>query len=61
MNAGRAYRTAAAMLHGAVADRVGLSATDLKALDLLQRFGGLAAGEIARHTGLATASVPSTA
>ena len=59
MNAGRSYSTAAVMLHGAVADRVGLSVTDLKALDLLQRFGALAAGEIATHTGLATASVTS--
>ncbi len=59
MNAGRAYSTAAVMLHGAVAERLALSATDLKALDLLQRVGPLAAGEIAAHTGLATASVTS--
>jgi len=57
--AAREYSTAAVMLHGAVAARFGLSATDLKALDLLQRLGPVAAGEIARHTGLAAASVTS--
>ena len=59
LNAGRAYSAAAVMLHRAVAERVGLSATDLKALDLLQRLGALSAGEIADQTGLATASVTS--
>jgi DNA-binding MarR family transcriptional regulator len=47
------------IVHGAVADKVGLSVTDLKALDLLQRLGPLAAGAIASRTGLATASVTS--
>lgn len=59
MNAGREYSTAAVMFHSAVARRVGLSVTDLKALDLLQRFGPLTAGEMAIHTGLASASVTS--
>jgi DNA-binding MarR family transcriptional regulator len=59
VDAGREYSTAAVMLHGAIAHRFGLSATDLKALDLLQRLGPLAAGEIAAQTGLATASVTS--
>jgi DNA-binding MarR family transcriptional regulator len=57
--AGREYSTAAVMLHQVVADQFGLSVTDLKTLDLLQRRGPLTAGEIARHTGLATASVTS--
>jgi DNA-binding MarR family transcriptional regulator len=59
MNAGREYSTAAVMLHGAIAARFELSATDLKALDVLQRVGRLTAGEIAAHTRLATASVTS--
>jgi DNA-binding MarR family transcriptional regulator len=59
VNAARDFSTAAVMLHGAIAERLGLSPTDLKALDLLQRIGPLAAGEIATRTGLATASVTS--
>lgn len=59
VNAAREYSTAAVMLHGAIAARVGLSVSDLKALDLLQRQGPMAAGELATHTGLATASVTS--
>jgi DNA-binding MarR family transcriptional regulator len=59
MFAGREYSTAAVMLHNAVAERFGLSVTDLKTLDILQRVGPLAAGDIAVHTNLATASVTS--
>jgi DNA-binding MarR family transcriptional regulator len=59
VNAAREYSMAAVMLHGVIADRVGLSGTQLKALDLLQRLGPLPAGELATHTGLATASVTS--
>ena len=59
LNAGRAYSTAAVMLHSAVAEALALGVTDLKTLDLLQRSGPLTAGEIAAHTGLATASVTS--
>ena len=59
MFASREYSTAAVMFHGAVAERFGLSVTDLKTLDVLQRTGPLTAGDIARHTGLATASVTS--
>jgi DNA-binding MarR family transcriptional regulator len=59
LDAARSYSTAAVVFHGAVAERFGLSATDVKALDVLQRLGSLTAGEIAAHTGLATASVTS--
>jgi DNA-binding MarR family transcriptional regulator len=59
MFAGREYSTAAVMFHNAVADRFGLSVTDLKALDILQRVGPVTAGDIATHTSLATASVTS--
>jgi DNA-binding MarR family transcriptional regulator len=59
LNASREYSTAAVMFHHAVADRFGLSVTDLKALDILQRRGELSAGELAAQTSLATASVTS--
>jgi DNA-binding MarR family transcriptional regulator len=45
------------MFHSTLAARRGLSATEEKALDLLDRFGPLSAGELARHSGLAPASV----
>jgi DNA-binding MarR family transcriptional regulator len=57
--AGRENSTATVLLHNAIADRVGLNATESKTLDLLSRLGPLTAGEVARHTGLATASVTS--
>ncbi|MET9295283.1 MarR family transcriptional regulator [Streptomyces sp. NPDC003077] len=55
--AGRELSTAAVLFHTALAARHGLSATETKALDLLQRLGPLTAGELARHTGLTPASV----
>jgi DNA-binding MarR family transcriptional regulator len=55
--AGRAQSAATVMFHTAVAARQGLSATEEKALDLLERLGPLTAGELARHSGLAPASV----
>jgi DNA-binding MarR family transcriptional regulator len=55
--AGRAMSAATVMFHTAVAARQGLSATEEKALDLLERFGPLTAGELATRSGLAPASV----
>jgi DNA-binding MarR family transcriptional regulator len=55
--AGRAQSAATVMYHSALAARRGLSATEEKAIDLLDRFGPLTAGELARHAGLAPASV----
>jgi DNA-binding MarR family transcriptional regulator len=55
--AGRASSAATVMYHTAVAARQGLSATEEKALDLLERSGPLTAGELARQSGLAPASV----
>ncbi|HWD43776.1 MAG TPA: MarR family transcriptional regulator [Actinomycetota bacterium] len=55
--AGRASSAATVMFHTAVAARQGLSATEEKALDLLERSGPLTAGELARQSGLAPASV----
>lgn len=59
MLASREFTTAALMFHSVVAERLGLSLTDLKALDILQRCGPLTAGEMALQTRLATASVTS--
>ena len=55
--AGRASSAATVMFHTAVAARQGLSASEEKALDLLERSGPLTAGELARQSGLAPASV----
>ena len=55
--AGRASSAATVMFHTTVAARQGLSASEEKALDLLERSGPLTAGELARQSGLAPASV----
>jgi DNA-binding MarR family transcriptional regulator len=47
------------MFHTAIAERAGLTATDAKTMGILARHGSLTAGELASHTGLATASVTS--
>ena len=57
--AGRRHSDATVMLHSAIAQRFDLTATDLKALGFLDQLGALTAGELAQHTGLATASVTS--
>lgn len=57
--AGREGSTATVMFHAVIAERAGLMATDTKTLDILVRLGPLTAGELAAHTGLATASVTS--
>ncbi|AKF03513.1 MarR family winged helix-turn-helix transcriptional regulator [Sandaracinus amylolyticus] len=59
MLAGRESSTAGVLLHTAIAESVGLSATDEKTIEILARLGPLSAGEIAQHTGLASASVTS--
>ncbi|MBV9788617.1 MAG: MarR family transcriptional regulator, partial [Chloroflexi bacterium] len=51
--------TTAVFFHTAIAERVGLGATDEKTLFILSGAGRLTAGEIAQHTGLTTASVTS--
>jgi DNA-binding MarR family transcriptional regulator len=55
--AGRAHSDATVVFHAQVADRLGLNPTDHKVMSILERQGPLSAGEIARRTGLATASV----
>jgi len=55
--AGRLLSTATVMFHTAVADSAGLSVTESKAMEVIQRLGPLTAGTLARETGLAPASV----
>ena len=57
--AGRESSAATVMLHTAIAERSGLTATDTKTIDTLFRLGPVTAGELAGYTGLATASVTS--
>jgi DNA-binding MarR family transcriptional regulator len=57
MMAGRAQSEATVMFHATVAAKQGLGVTEEKALDLLDRSGPLTAGELARRSGLAPASV----
>jgi DNA-binding MarR family transcriptional regulator len=55
--AGRSLSTAAVMFHTTLSASLGLSATEEKALDLLDRLGPLTAKQLAQHSGLAPASV----
>jgi DNA-binding MarR family transcriptional regulator len=45
------------LMSQAAADRIGLNATDLNCLNLLSFSGNMTAGELARATGLTTASI----
>ncbi|MET8423364.1 MarR family transcriptional regulator [Nocardia sp. NPDC004860] len=54
---GRDSSTVAVMFHSAIAAKQGLGATDMKAIDLLQRHGPLTAKELGERSGLAPASV----
>jgi DNA-binding MarR family transcriptional regulator len=49
------------LLGQAAADRIGLNATDLNCLNILSFSGELTAGELARATGLTTASITGVA
>lgn len=51
--------TTTVFFHTAVAEQIGLGATEEKTLLILSGLGPLTAGEIAQHTGLTTASVTS--
>src|SRR5215510_1274925 len=59
--AGREISAAAVMFHTALAARQGLSATEEKALDLLDRHGPLTGRQLAERSGLAPASVSNLA
>lgn len=54
---GRENSDATVLFHAAIADRLDLHPTDYKALGILERLGPLSAGDVARRTGLAPASV----
>jgi DNA-binding MarR family transcriptional regulator len=54
---GREHSDATVLFHARLASFLGLHPTDYKTLSVLARLGALSAGDIARHTGLATASV----
>ncbi|HXE57826.1 MAG TPA: MarR family transcriptional regulator [Gemmatimonadales bacterium] len=54
---GREHSDATVLFHATLAGVLGLHPTDYKVLGLLQRAGPLSAGEIARRSGLAPASV----
>jgi DNA-binding MarR family transcriptional regulator len=54
---GREHSDATVLFHASVASLLGLHPTDYKVVGLLERLGALSAGDIARHSGLATASV----
>ena len=49
------------LLGQAAADRIGLNATDLNCLNILSFSGAMTAGELARATGLSTASITGVA
>lgn len=55
--AGRENSDATVLFHSTMANLLGLHPTDYKVLGILQRLGSLTAGEIARQSGLAPASV----
>jgi DNA-binding MarR family transcriptional regulator len=55
--AGRLLSTAAVLYHSALAERSGLSVTESKALEVIERLGPITPGELSRESGLAPASV----
>jgi DNA-binding MarR family transcriptional regulator len=55
--AGREYSDATVLFHTTVAQLLDLNPTDYKTVSMLERLGPMSAGEIARWTGLAAASV----
>ena len=61
---GDGFRKTAALMQlmgQAAADRIGLNATDLNCLNILSFSGEMTAGELARATGLTTASITGVA
>jgi DNA-binding MarR family transcriptional regulator len=54
---GREHSDATVLFHGSIASLLDLHTTDYKVLGILERLGPLSAGEIARRSGLAAASV----
>ncbi len=58
-NLGRDLSGAVVLFHQAVAARIGLSAGDLKTLELIATEGPFSASELARRTGLTAAGITS--
>jgi DNA-binding MarR family transcriptional regulator len=61
---GEGFRKTGALMQlmgQAAADRIGLNATDLNCLNILSFSGEMTAGELARETGLTTASITGVA
>lgn len=56
-SAGRDHSDATVLFHHTISRRLGLEGSDGKTMSLLERDGPMSAGEIARRTGLASASV----
>lgn len=54
---GREHSDATVLFHATMARLLDLHPTDYKTMSILERLGPMSAGEIAQHTGLATASV----
>src|SRR4051812_39465439 len=59
IEASRESSTTAIFFHSAIAEQIGIGATEEKTLFILSGAGPLTAGEIAQKTGLTTASVTS--
>lgn len=57
VSAAREYSSATVFLHAAVASSLGLSVSDLKALDLIQRSTNCTARDVASVTGLSNSAV----
>jgi DNA-binding MarR family transcriptional regulator len=57
LEAGRLLSTAAVMFHSAVAASAGLTVTESKAMEIIQRLGPMTPAAIAEESGLAPASV----
>jgi DNA-binding MarR family transcriptional regulator len=49
--------TATVLYHTAIADHLGVSATDMKCYSILMQTGPMAAGELAERTGLTTGAI----
>jgi len=54
---GREHSDATVLFHSVMAGLLDLHPTDYKTLGILERLGPMSAGEVASHSGLATASV----
>lgn len=57
LEAGRSVGTASVLFHGAVAERLGIGASEHKALDILRRHGEMTAGELTERTGLTSGAI----